>query len=159
MRIVTNDNFTPSAINSRRESVEAWLRSHRRKSNKRSDHDRNFSSKVKGRIMAVVLHMNRGHRRCIFFLSLSLAINQRLTASSIRHKEKGVAEIRSNVGISPPWPIFLEAIHFRLQNTRIYMYIRFRLARYEVGDAEGTKFRVTINIGMEVRSISMFHQI
>lgn len=126
MGIVTNDNFTASAINSRKRRSVASIAS--------EEIERAIESRSKFQLQSQ--GTNYGHRLTYesgsspmhFFLSLSFyidlrmrAINRRLTASSIRHKGKGVAEIRSNVGISSPWPIFLEAIHFRLQNTRIYI--------------------------------------
>lgn len=163
MWIVINDNFTASAINPRRASGKrrsvASIASEEIES---IDHDRNFGPKSKAQMWPSSYKLVIADA---FFLSLFLSFyinlrstfNRRLTASNMQHKGNSVAEIRSNVGIFSR-SVFLEAIYFRLQNTRIY--VRFRLARYEVGDAKGTKFRVTINIAwMEVRSTLMFHQI
>lgn len=153
MWIVINDNFTASAINPRRASGKrrsvASIASEEIERSVIEISRSKFRSKIKDANCGHHL-TNRGHRQCIFSLSLSLILHQppmRLQSeiNSIEH----AAQRKLGRGNSVKHrhfsrPIFLEAIYFGLQNTRIC--IRFRSARYEVGDAKGTKFRVTINI-------------
>lgn len=130
MWIVINDNFTASAINPRRASGKrrsvASIASEEIERSVIEISRSKFWSKIKGANCGHHL-TNRGHRRCIFFLSLSLsfyinlrcAFNRRLTASNMRHKGNSGAEIRSNIGIFPD--LFFSKLYILDFKTREYV--------------------------------------
>jgi len=98
-----------------------------------------------------------------FFLSLSLSLSRHQSEiNSIEHtaqRKRGRGNSIKRRHFSPLTYFSRSYTFSTSKHANIYVHPISIGSIWSGRWAEGTKFRVTINIGMEVRSTSMFHQI